>query len=370
MSLRRLLAVVRDEFRHITRDVRILFLVTVAPAFLLVTLSYVFSLDVERVDVAVRDMDRTPLSRALLADLTADGDTVVVAYIQREEEVEPLFARDVADLVLVIPHGFADAALGSGAAELQCIVDGADAITANQAIGLLQSRVDTWAAGLRSQRPTIAVGGFDVSSRAWYNEDIKSLVSMVPGMMAVILCMPALALALALAREKETGSFEGLIATPVHGVEYLVGKLFAYETGGMASVVLTWLVATLWFRVPFRGSFLTFALLSADYLIASMGVSLVVATFVRNQQTAMFLILMVFFVPSFFIAGLILPVADEPLARAIAYALPTTHFITICRGVFLKGLGLSALWRPALSLLGIGLASQGISLALFKKKLS
>ena len=113
ISLRRLLAVVRDEFRHITRDVRILFLVTVAPSFLLVTLSYVFSLDVGRIDIAVRDMDRTPLSRALLADLAADGDILIVADFQREGEIEPLFASDIADLALFIPHGFADAVLAA-----------------------------------------------------------------------------------------------------------------------------------------------------------------------------------------------------------------------------------------------------------------
>jgi ABC-type multidrug transport system permease subunit len=126
----------------------------------------------------------------------------------------------------------------------------------------------------------------------------------------------------------------------------------------------------LWFRVPFRGSFLAFLLLAADYMIASLGVSLVVASFVRNQQTAMFLILMIFFVPSFFIAGLILPVTDAPIARAIAYILPTTHFITISRGVFLKGLGPAALWRPACILLAMGIVGQVISLALFEKKLA
>ena len=111
MSIRRLLAVARKEFRHITRDVRTFFLVTVAPAFLLVTFSYVFAMDVDRMDIAIRDLDRTPLSRAFLASLTADGDFVIVAYVEREEEIEPLFARDIADLVLVIPHGFANAAL-------------------------------------------------------------------------------------------------------------------------------------------------------------------------------------------------------------------------------------------------------------------
>jgi ABC-2 type transport system permease protein len=373
MSIRRLLAVARKEFRHITRDVRTFFLVTVAPAFLLVTLSYVFSFDVDRVDVAVRDLDSTPLSREFIASLTADGDIVVVAYLLGSEKAEDLFVRDTANAVLVIPHGFADALLGGGPVEVQAIIDGADAISANQAIGFLESHVNAFVADLR---PRIAGGvgpasnvSLEVSSRAWYNEALKSLIGMVPGMMAVILCMPALALALAMARERETGSYENLIVTPVHGTEYLCGKLLAYQSSGIASVGLAWLVATLWFRVPFRGNLPAFFLLAANYLLASMGISLVIATFVRNQQTAMFLILMVFFVPSFFVAGLLLPVAKEPVAQIIAYILPTTHFITISRGVFLKGLGPVALWKPSLTLLGSGTACLLASLALFQKKL-
>jgi ABC-2 type transport system permease protein len=369
MSIHRLLAIARKEFRHIVRDVRILFLVTIAPAFLLTTLSYVFAFDVDRVDIAVRDLDRTPLSREFIASLGADGDIVVVAHLQRAGEIEPLFAHGIVDLELVIPRGFADAALGGGPAEVQCVVDGADAITARQTVGLLESRVHAFAASLHTRRSDGAAGGLDVSGRAWYNASLKTLVSMVPGLLAVILCMPALALALALTREKEAGSLEALIATPVRGTEYLVGKLLAYGASGLVSAVLAWLVATLWFHVPFRGRFPAFLLLAADYVVASMGISLVVANFVRNQQTAMFLILMVFFVPSFFIAGLLLPVADEPIARAVAHALPTTHFITICRGVFLKGLGSAVLWRPASTLLGFGIACLAISLVLFEKKI-
>jgi len=209
-----------------------------------------------------------------------------------------------------------------------------------------------------------------VRERAWYNRALKSLMSMVPGLMAVVLCMPALAFALALSREKEMGSFESLIVTPVRGVEYLMGKLVAYGLGGVVSGLLALLVATLWFDVPFQGRIGDFVLLTADYMIASMGISLIVASLVRNQQTAMFVVLMIYFVPSFFITGLLRPVAEEPIARAIAYALPSTHFISISRGLFLKGLGLSALETPALALLGIGGICQGLSLLLFKKKLA
>jgi ABC-2 type transport system permease protein len=368
MSASRLLAVICKELRHITRDSRVLFLVTFAPAFLLVTLSYVFALDVSQINIAVRDLDRTSLSRDFVASLDADDDLTFVAYVEYEEDIERMLVYGTADVVLVIPHGFADAALAGGPAEMHCIVDGSDSITAGQTVSLLQLRVSDFVTSLLKQRSVDVSVGLQIVDRAWYNETLKSLVSMVPGMLAIIMCMPALALTLALTREKETGSFEGLIATPVRKAEYLLGKLLAYVLGGVVSLGLAWLVATQWFHVPFRGSFLDFVLLAVTYLFASMGISMLVANFVRNQQTAMFLVLMVFFIPGFFIAGLIVPVADEPVARAIAYILPTTHFIVISRGVFLKGLNVVDLWRPAGILLITGLFSLLGSLALLKKK--
>lgn len=366
MSTLRLFAVARKELRHIVRDGRILFLVTVAPAFLLITFSYVFALDVGRVNVAVRDLDKTPASRALIAYLTAGGDFSLVAEIQREAEIRPLFFRERADAVLTIPPGFAERLQQGESVTVQCVLDGSDAIISGETLDLLEGRMAAFSARFDAPAPGI---GFEVSYRAWYNGDLKSLISMVPGMLAIILCMPAMALALALTREKETGSFENLISTPVRGVEYLMGKLLAYVGSGMVGVFLSWLVATVWFRVPFRGSFPGFLLLTVDYMFASMGFSLLVSGVVRNQQTAMFLILTVFFVPSFFIAGLILPISDEPLARWAAFALPATHFITVCRGIFLKGLGPLALWRPGMNLFGLGVAAQAISLRLFDKKL-
>lgn len=372
MSLRRLLVVAQKEVRHIARDRRLFFLVTVAPSFLLITLSYVFAMDVQQIDLAVRDLDRTSLSRDLVAHITADGDFVVTAWFQDEWDTHALFVAGVADMVLVIPRGFSSTALSGRRAQVQCIVDGVDALGASQAVGLLHGRVrafQTRRYGLRTQSADPAVT-LAIQDRAWYNESLQSLISMVPGLMAVVLCMPALGFALALAREKELGSFESLIVTPVRGAEYLLGKLLAYEVGGVISAVLALLVATLWFDVPFRASIVDFLVLTAAYVAASTGVSLVVASLVRNQQTAMFVVLMIFFVPSFFLAGLIRPVAEEPLARAVAHVLPPTHYIHISRGLFLKGLGLSSLWGPALSLLAIALVCQIASLLLFDKKLT
>ena len=376
MSLRRLLVVTRKEFRHVTRDPRLFFLVTIAPAFLLLTLSYVFALDVERVDLAVLDLDQTALSRDLISRITADGDFVVVVRLRQMPDFDDLFSRGVADMILVVPPGFSSTALSGKPAELQCVVDGVDAIAASQSLGLLETRLTAFVQSVAQSRmglgaePLVTAWTVEIRDRALYNRALQSLTSMVPGLMAVILSMPALALALGLTREKELGSFESLIVTPVRGLEYLIGKLIAYGLGGLVSALLALAVATLWFSVPFRGSLGDFVILTADYLIASMGISLVVVSFVRNQQTAMFLVLMIFFVPSFFLAGLLRPVAEEPISRAIAYALPSTHFITISRGVFLKGMGVAALREPALALLGTAVVSQIAGVAFFAKKLA
>jgi ABC-2 type transport system permease protein len=376
MSVQRMLVIARKEFTHIARDVRLFFLVTLAPVFLLITLSYVFALDIERVDLGVQDLDDTSLSRDLVSHITADGDFVVVAWLSAGQRIEPLFTRGKADIVLVIPRGFAKTILDGDTAPVQCIVDGADAVGASQSAANLESRVLAFVAKVARSRGGLGAEALtsskvpDVKARAWYNRALESLVSMVPGLLAVVLSMPALALALALAREKELGSLEGLVATPVRGLEYLGGKLLTYGVSGVVSGMLTWLAAVCWFGVPFRGTLMGFLVLTADYLVASMGISLLVANFVRNQQTAMFLVLMIFFIPSFFLSGLLRPVAEAPIARAVAYALPSTHFITISRGLFLKGLGLTALSGPALALLGIGLLCQAISLRLFDKKLA
>jgi ABC-2 type transport system permease protein len=369
MSLKRTLAIARKEFRHIFRDPRTLFLVTISPAFLLFTLSYIFVLDVQQVDLAVWDLDGTSLSRQYVAALTADGDFRVVATVASYDELDQLLLAGQVGVGLVIPADFEADLRGGRPVSTQAVVDGVDPITARQAALALDQRSAAFAARLQAPA-SIAVGGLSLRSEAWYNPALKSPVSMVPGLTAIVLCMPALALALALTREKETGSFETMIVTPVRGAEYLIGKLTAYLASGQVGVLLVWLVAVSYFRIPFRGSFALYMLLGADYLLASMGFSLLIANFISSQQTAMYLILMIFFVPGFFVAGLISPIDTHSLvSQAISYSLPSSHFILISRGVFLKGLGWTGLESPILILLGMGLGGLVISLFLFRKRL-
>ncbi len=373
MFFRRLGAIARKEFHHVTRDARTLFLVTIAPAFLLLTLAYVFSFDAEHFNLAILDQDKSDVSRQYIADLTSDGTWRITGYLTSFEEIDTWLQTGQAQAVIVIPRGTAAAVQAHRPAPLQAIVDGVDAILASQATGQLYTRTNLFASKLSTLSMAGKLQGArlylpEIRNRTWYNPSLKSLVSMVPGLVAIVLYMPALALSLSLAREKELGSFEGLAATPVRGLEYLAGKAIAYIGFGFASTLPVTLVATLWFHVPFHGNLPSWLLLALCYFLASFGLSMVVANFAHSQQNAMLIMILVFFVPSFFLAGLILPVDTESLAsRLAAYSLPVTHFIPICRGVFLKGLGISQLASPTLALLIIGGLTLTVSLGFFRK---
>ena len=371
MSLRRTAAILRKEILHIVRDPRNLFLVTLSPAFLLFLLSYIFSFDFGEFNIAVLDLDRTSLSRLYLHSLTSDQDLVLAFVVGSYEEIDPLLVSGEIDAALVIPPGFADTVYGGQAAQVQAIVDGTDPFAGTQIISSLTTRSGVFVAGTGAPKAVQQPPVVEVRTQAWYNATLKSMNSMVPGLLAIVLIMPTMALALALTREKETGTLEGLISTPVSGTEYLIGKLLAYMAAGLVSAVLALLVAVLWFRVPFRGSLAVYLLLAADYFLACMGATMVIADWVKSQQTAMFIVLIIFIVPSFFLAGMISPVSTSSLGSMLAsYALPATHFVEISRSVFLKGLEPDQLLRPALILLGMGLGALAMGLLRFKKKVT
>ncbi len=365
-SLRRLLAITVKELRHITRDVRIFFLVTLSPAFLLLVLANIFALDANNATVAWLDYDRTPSSRAYRAAITADSTFRILEFVEDYAAMETALQQGRVDLALVIPAGFeADLSRGVRPAVVQAVADGTDAIVASQFLGNLSARTTAFGTAL-----TAAPARLEVRSRAWFNGELKSLWSMVPGLVAIVLILPSLALTLAVTREGEVGTLEALIASPINGAEFLLGKLTAYLFSGLVSAGLTVAVACVWFGVPFRGSLPLFLLLSVDFFLACMGISLLIAQFVRSQQTAMLVVLFIFFVPAFFASGLIQPVNPDSIASlAVSYALPSTHFIAIARALFLKGTPLTGLTFHAGMLALTGALGTAASLLVFRKRI-
>lgn len=385
MSLRRTLAIMGKECLHIIRDRRTLFLVTLSPAFLLLTLTYVLTFDVRRVSYAVLDQDRSELSRQYVAGLVSEENVSLAGYVSSYSEVDDWFLHRRASAVIVIPPGFQAELRRRRSATIQVILDGADPVAASEALARVRARIQSFAIqeGLRPWFPSgatlastawMAAHGealpLDVRLRIWYNPDERSLFSLVPGLLGVVLIMPMISCAVAFAREKELGTLEQLLVTPVGRVEFWLGKLIPYIVSGLLSCLLALLVATVWFQVPFRGKALVFGLLTLDFLMATAGLSLLVATFVSSQQAVMIGTFLIFFLPSFFLSGLYDPVPREISPSTLAsYSLPTTYFVTLARGVFLKGVGLAELWSEALTLAVLGLVSLGLGIGLFRKKL-
>ena len=371
MSFKRLLAISRKEFHHITRDPRTLLLVLIAPAFLLMMLAYVFAFDVDKFSVVVLDQDRTDVSRRYISDLAGDGTFEVVSYLENYDEIERLMQAGRAKVAIVIPHGTTGKLQAGRSAEVQAVIDGVDSITGQQAAAQLETRSRLFSLKALPATAARPIGSIDIRTLAWYNPSIKSLYSMVPGLVGIVLIMPALALALAFAREKELGSFEGLAATPIRGHEYLFGKMLPYLGFGMASMIPILIAALAWFRVPLRGSVIELAVVTFFYFIATFGMAMLTVNFVRSQQATMLIMILVFFIPSFFLTGLILPIdSSSPVMVLISGALPASHYMTLARGVFLKGLPLAEFSGPIALLLIICVTTLAASLAAFKKRIT
>ncbi len=366
MSLHRLWAILRKEFRHIWRDKRTLFLVTLSPAIMLFTFAYLFALETQQVRVGVWDADQSALSRQFIVRLTADGKFIRAANLTGYDSIYRELQSGAIHLALVIPPHFEAQFLAGERAPLQAIVDGSDPVNASQTIARLRERAVAFSAreGGDARAPLI-----EVATQAWYNRELDSKFSMVPGLLPIVLILPSLAFALALTREKELGSFETLATTPIRASEYLLGKLLPYIAFGLLSALVAVAVAILWFHVPLRGAPLDLLAFILLYLFASLGETMFIANLLTSQGTAMRVILLIFFIPSFFMTGIILPIDTRSgIAQIAAFFLPATQFVVMTRGVFLKAMDLPALWLQATYLLALGAVPTLLSWLTFKKQ--
>ena len=368
MSIHRLWAILRKEFRHIWRDKRTLFLVTLSPAIMLFTFAYLFAFEVQDVRIGVWDMDQTATSRQFIASITADGKFERTLTLNNYDSVREALMSGTIHLGVIIPPNFQAHLFAGESSPLQLVADGSDSLTASQTVSRFRQRAVDFN---RQIDPNNASAGplISVQTQAWYNRELNSTYSMVPGLLPIVLILPSLAIALAVTREKELGSFETLATTPIRSVEYLLGKLIPYIVFGLISAGVAILLSLFWFRVPLRGSLIDLVWLTTLYLFASLGETLLISSFLTSQGTAMRVILLIFFLPSFFMAGIILPVDTRSgIAQIASFFLPATQYVQMSRGVFLKQMGILELFYQAIYLLALGSIPTIISMVLFKKQ--
>jgi ABC-2 type transport system permease protein len=371
-----MLSIMRKEWWHITRDRFSFVLLLFSPALALVTMAYAFSVDIKDVGIGVLDQDHGRLSRAYVSQLISTDALRLEARPEALADVEPMMMRGEVKAIVIIPGGFERDLLAGRTADVQVIVDGTDPNTAGHAIRHISGHTEHFAmeqAALRlaaSGGPVSLQAPIDLRLRSWFNPGLRFTVSMIPALVGIVLSVPAMAASLALAREREWGTLEGLIATPIGRLELILGKLIPYLLAGLLSVPICFVVAVVGFAVPFRGSLPLFLILSVVFLFATMSIALFLSVFASSQQVAILGSMIIFLFSGFFMSGLLIPFSlMGPLLKLEAFMFPTTHFVIISRGIFVKGAGLSAIQGYVLALLGVGGLFFGLTTLVFKKKL-
>lgn len=352
MNLLRLNAIIRKEFLHILRDPKTLALIFLIPIIQMVLLGYAATTDIDDVPLAVMDNDHSAASRDLIRGFGASGYFEVTNYPDSQEEVEWLMDHGDVRGVLLIPAGYGAALMSGQGVDVGLLVDGSDPSVAN---GVLLSGLQTGQAQARAmmaQLPGLR-GGLDVRPTVWYNPGMESANFMIPALMGMILqFLATLVTSMAIVKEREYGTMEQLIVTPISASELVIGKTVPYILLSFVDFGEVLLVGVFWFGVPIRGSLLLLLALALLFLIGSLAIGILISTAASTQQEAMlmsFLILM----PSIFLSGFFFPLEAMPVVLQVAsYLVPLRYMLIIVRGIVLKGIGLPIIQGEVL-ILGI-----------------
>jgi ABC-2 type transport system permease protein len=369
-SLLRAVEMVRKEMRQMFRDPRMKRLMFGPPIIQLIIFGYAVNTDIRDTRTFILDRDRTAVSRQLVDGLTSSGYFRVVGRGERPADVSEALDHGRATIGIEIPEGFAADLASSRGATVQVLVDGTSANSANVAqgyVGLIVQRL-AQQLGRADTRTRGRTGGVDLQARAWFNPDLKSRVYNVPAVAGMIIMLMGLSLtAMAVVREREIGTLEQLMVSPLQPSELIIGKTLPVVLITALDLVLVAAIAILWFHVPLRGSVLLLAVGSLFFILAAVGLGLLISTISNTQQEA-FMSMFFFLLPIIILGGFMFPVANMPVVfQWISLANPLRHYLELVRGVFLKGAGLDALWTQLLALAVMGPALLAFAVRRFHK---
>lgn len=376
MNLRRTKAMARKEFLHVLRDRRSLAMAIAIPMLLLLLFGYALTLDVDNVPLVVWDQSNTPASRDLIGRFDGSPYYAINSYASSYGEVVRAIDAGNALAALVVPRDFGAQTATGLSGRAQMLMDGSDANTALLARGyadaialgysqeVLSERIEK----LRGERIKAPV---EIRSRVWFNSELQSRYFIIPGLIAMIMMViAALLTSLTVAREWERGTMEQLISTPVLASELIVGKLIPYFAIGMFDVFLAILMAEFLFHVPLRGSTWLVFFMAAIFLAGALSLGILISIVTKNQLVANQLAMVVTYLPAFLLSGLMFSINNMPApVQAITHIVPARYFISLLRGIYLKGMGAKSLLPEILLLSAFSVAIFLLALLKFKKKL-
>lgn len=376
MKLRRMRAVARKEFLHVMRDPRSLVMGLAIPMLLLFMFGYALTLDVDRVPLMVWDQSATPESRDFVDRFIGSRYMSLAGTADNYREIERAIDERHALMALVVPTGFARDLRSGRPVAVQLLVDGSDSNTATIALGYADAIFAGYAREVRLDELQRRGGQnlrqpLAVEPRVWFNADMLSRNAIVPGLIAVIMMViAALLTSLTVAREWENGTMEQLIATPLTGPELIIGKLVPYCCIGVFDLVLSLLVGRYVFDVPFRGDWLLLLGVSLLFLVVALSLGMLISIAGKSQFVASQFAMVATLLPAFLLSGFVFPIENMPrLLQVMTHVIPARYFVTVLRGIYLKGVGLAVLWSEILFLALFGAVFLAMAMHKFRKKI-
>jgi ABC-2 type transport system permease protein len=372
----RLLSIIRKEFIQISRDPRTFVMVIVIPIMQLFLLGYAANNDVRNVSLAVFDQDRSPAARDLLAAYRA-ADYFAIAYdVNSEDELRQLIDSGKARAGLIIPPDYAEQLQKGQTAHVAFLLDGSDPTVASTALAaakligqahateMMTERLSKRGAAIANNLPV------EVHTQVWYNPDLVNAYFMVPGVIGMILyAITSILTANAIVRERERGTIEQLIVTPIRSWELLVGKLLPYTLLALFNAAEVLFIGSWWFHVPIRSSILLVMGVSALFLVSSLGIGLLASTIANTQQEAMMTVWMTL-LPGIFLSGFFFPIAAmPPVLQWVSYLMPLRYFLSIIRQLLLKGGGFAEIQNDVIALVIFGIGIMTLASLRFRKRL-
>jgi len=364
----------RKEFIQIFRDPKMKGVIFLMPIIQVLVFGYAVTTDVRNVPTAVYDLDNSIASRELASRFSSTGYFDVVAYVDNDEQAQALIDRGEAQVLLRMNRGFAEDLRAGRTALLQVVVDGTDSNTAGIALDYSARIASKFSQDIlldqtrRLHGQMQPAGQIDLRTRAWFNENLESRNFYVPGVIAIIVMLITLMLtSMAVVREKEIGTIEQIMVTPITSAEFILGKTVPFALIGFADVALITLVGVFWFDVPIRGSLLLLFVATTLYLMTTLGMGLLISTVSETQQQAM-MSTFFFYFPAVLLSGFMFPIANMPeIIQWLTYLNPLRYFLVIVRGIFLKGVGASILWPQMGALAVIGTVMLVLAMQRFRK---
>ncbi len=372
----RLVPIIRKEFIHIIRDPRTLIVMFAMPLMQLILLGYAATSDVRNIPLAVLDQSRTPQSRHLIDSFVQSGQFSMARMASSEQELAQLVDAGTVRAGLIIPPTYAADLVGGQGAQAAFVLDGSDPSVASSALSSARLIGQVEATNVQQQTLARRGGGgamlmpLEVRTRVWYNPDMLSAVFMVPGLIGLLLQMQSqLLTSSAIVRERERGTIEQLIVTPIRPIELVVGKILPYAVLALLITIEVLVIGTFWFGVPIKGSITLLLGISCLFLLSNLGIGLFISTVAHTQQEAMLLTFLML-LPSVFLSGYIFPIAAMPQAlQIVSGIIPLTYFLVVVRGIVIKGVGVPALMPQITALAIFGAVLIVLAATRFRKRL-